>query len=154
MSTRAIKFLRQNGIPFDVITYSHEEKGAEFAAKAIEFPLEQTIKTLVVDLGNMRCALVLMPGDRRLALKDLVTVFSVKRIALADQAIAEKVTGYHVGGISPFGTKRKLPVVMEESLMAFEKVVINGGKRGVMLMMTPEDIVHALGCKVLRVARR
>ncbi len=154
MSTRAIKFLQQNGVPFEVMTYAHEEKGAEFASKAIDFPLEQTIKTLVVDLGNSRCALVLMPGDRRLALKDLVTVFSVKRIALADQAIAEKVTGYHVGGISPFGTTRKLPVVMEESLMTFEKVAINGGKRGVMLMMKPKDIAKTLGCKVLRAARR
>lgn len=154
MSTRAIKLLRQNGIPFEIITYPHEEKGAEFAAKAIEFPLNQTIKTLVIDLGNMRCALVLMPGDGRLALKRLVKVFSVKRVALADRGIAEKVTGYHIGGISPFGTKRKLPVVMEESLLVFEKVVINGGQRGVMLMMAPEDIVTTLGCMVSRVTRR
>jgi len=157
MSTRAIKFLRESGIPFDVITYEHEEKGAEFAAKAIGFPPERTIKTLIVELavdpGHKHYAMVLMPGDKQLVLKFLVKVFSVKRASMADKATAQRVTGYHVGGISPFGTKRPLPAVMEESLLAYDKVVINAGQRGVMLKMAPGDIVKTLECRVSRVTR-
>ena len=89
MSTRAIKFLRQKKIPFEVITYEHEEKGAEFASKATGFPLERTVKTLVADLGGKKYSLALMPGDRQLALKRLAKACAVKRVAMADTQTAE-----------------------------------------------------------------
>ncbi len=84
MSTRAIKILKRQKIPFEVITYDHEEKGAGFAAKATGFPLERTIKTLVVDLGNKKYALALMPGDKKLDLKCFAKTMTVKRAAMAD----------------------------------------------------------------------
>ena len=152
MSTRAIKFLKQKGIPFEVIKYEHEEKGAEFAAKAIGFPIAGTIKTLVVDLGNKQYGFVLMPGDKKLALKCFAKVCSIKRAAMVDTSMAERLTGYVVGGISPFGSKQRLMVVMEESLLEFEKVLINGGQRGIMLVMAPGDIVKALNCKISSIA--
>jgi Cys-tRNA(Pro)/Cys-tRNA(Cys) deacylase len=148
MSTRAIQFLKRKGIPFEVIEYAHEEKGAEFAAQAIGFPLERTIKTLVVDLGHKTYRMVLMPGDRQLGLKQLARLYSVKRAAMVDTATAERLTGYFIGGISPFGARQRLPVVMDESLLRFGKVAINGGRRGVMLLMSPEDIKKVLGCTV------
>jgi Cys-tRNA(Pro)/Cys-tRNA(Cys) deacylase len=151
MSTRAIKFLEQKGISFEVVKYEHKEKGAEFAARATGFSLEKTIKTLVVDLGDRRHCLVLVAGDKKLAEKRLAKACSVKRAAMADAATAERLTGYLVGGISPFGSKQKLPVVMEKSILNFDQVLINAGQRGTMLKMSPAAIKKALDCMVASV---
>jgi Cys-tRNA(Pro)/Cys-tRNA(Cys) deacylase len=153
MSTRAIKFLNKKDIPFEVIKYLHEEKGAKFAAQAIGFPVERTIKTLVVDLGHKGYVMVLMPGDKSIDLKKLAAALSVKRAAMADTSTAERLTGYLVGGISPFGTKKDLPVVMEECLLKFDRVAINAGQRGVMLVMDPKDISQAVKGDTLTLAK-
>jgi Cys-tRNA(Pro)/Cys-tRNA(Cys) deacylase len=153
MSTRAIQILKHKGIQFELIKYDHEEKGAEFAAGATGFPLAATVKTLVVDLGEKKYALVLMPGDRQLSMKRLAKACGVKRAAMADTRTAERLTGYLVGGISPFGTKQKLPVVMEADILIFDKILINAGRRGTMLKMTPTDIRKALAAKVNVVAQ-
>jgi len=153
MSTRAIKFLKQKNIPFDVIRYTHEEKGAEFAARATGFALEKTVKTLVVDLGEGKCLLALLPGDKQLDLKGIARICSVKRAAMADTETAERLTGYLVGGISPFGVKQRLPVMIEESILQFERVLINAGQRGIMVLLLPQDIVKALDGKVSKIAR-
>jgi len=148
MSTRAIQFLKQKKIPFEIITYQHGEKGAAFAAGATGFALEQTVKTLVVDLGRKQHALVLMPGDRQLSMKRLARFWGTKRAAMVDVPTAERITGYLVGGISPFGTRHNLPVVMDRSILQFDRVLINAGRRGRMLLMAPADIRDALACKV------
>jgi len=148
MSTRAIRFLEQKKIPFEVVTYDHEEKGAAFASRASGYPLERTIKTLVVDLGEKQYTLVLMPGDKQLSMKRLARVRGVKRAVMADTRTAERITGYLVGGISPFGTSQKLPVVMEESILKFEEILINAGQRGTMLIIAPEIIRKVLECGV------
>ena len=153
MPTRAIQVLEQKKIPFEVVKYDHEEKGAAFASKAAGFPLERTVKTLVVDLGEKRYILVLMPGDRQLSMKRLARVRGVKRAAMADTLTAERLTGYLVGGISPFGTRQKLPVMMEESILQFEKILINAGQRGTMLKIAPEIIHTVLDCTVADVAQ-
>ena len=153
MSTRAIQILKQKGIPFELIKYDHEEKGAEFAAGATGFPLAATVKTLVVDLGEKKYALVLMPGDRQLSMKHLAKACGVKRAAMADTRTAERLTGYLIGGISPFGTKQKLPVVMEADILTFDKILINAGQKGTMLKMAPADIQKALTVKVAVVAQ-
>ena len=148
MSTRAVKFLEQKNIPFEIISYKHEEKGAQFAADATGFPVERTIKTLVVEVGRKQYCFALMPGNKQVALKRLAKAFSVKRAAMADSATAERLTGYAVGGISPFGSKQRLAVAMERSLLMFDKVLINAGQRGIMIMMNPKDITDALDCKI------
>jgi Cys-tRNA(Pro)/Cys-tRNA(Cys) deacylase len=148
VSTRAVVWLQQKKIPFEVVHYDHEEKGAAFAASATGFPLERTIKTLVVHLGGKSFGLALLPGDRELSLKKMAKAFGVKKAAMADAAAAERLTGYHVGGISPFGLRQRLPAVMAEHLLSHENVMINAGQRGVMLKMAPGDIVKAIGCKV------
>lgn len=154
MSTRAIRFLEQKKIPFEVVTYDHAEKGAAFASRASGYPLERTIKTLVVDLGEKQYTLVLMPGDKQLSMKRLARVRGVKRAVMADTRTAERITGYLVGGISPFGTSQKLPVVMEESILKFEEILINAGQRGTMLKIAPEIIPTVLECTVASVAHR
>ncbi len=153
MTTPAIKLLKKKGIKFEITEYLHEEKGAVFAAKAIGFPLERTIKTLVVDLGSKGYIMVLMPGDKNIDLKKLAAAFSVKRTAMADTATAERLTGYLVGGISPFGTRQTLPVVMEQCLFEFDRVAINAGKRGVMLIMDPKDIFSVVNGNCLELAK-
>jgi len=148
MSTRAIQFLKGTKTSFEVIKYRHDMKGAEFAAKAIGFPLEKTVKTLVVDLSGKGHVLALLPGDRQLDLKKLAKAVGVKKAVMADTATAERLTGYLVGGISPFGTAKRIPAVMAESLLRHQRVAINAGQRGTMLLMSPDDIESVLGCNI------
>lgn len=152
MSTRAISYLARKKISHEVVAYAHEEKGAQFAARTVGFPLAQTIKTLVADLGNHQYRLVLMPGDREVSMKKLARACGVKRAAMADVATAERVTGYLVGGISPFGARQTMKVLMEPCLMEFGEVLINAGQRGLLLKMAPEDIARVLGAEVVSVA--
>jgi Cys-tRNA(Pro)/Cys-tRNA(Cys) deacylase len=153
MSTRAIQFLKQKKVPFELIKYDHEEKGAEFAATATGHPLAATVKTLVVDLGEKKYALVLMPGNRQLSMKRLAKACGVKCAAMADSRTAERLSGYLVGGISPFGTKQKLPVVMEADILTFDKILINAGQRGTLLKMAPLVMRKALAAKVAVLAQ-
>ena len=92
--------------------------------------------------------LALISGDRQLSLKKLAKAFGVKKATMADTASAERLTGYHVGGISPFGLRQRLPAVMEESLQRWDEVMINAGQRGAMLKMAPGDILKAIGCRM------
>ncbi|QTA81973.1 YbaK protein domain-containing protein [Desulfonema limicola] len=151
-TTRATQFLSKKGIDFKVIQYKHDEKGAEFASKATGFPLERTIKTLVADLGSGKYVLAMMPGDRQLSLKNLAKASSAKKAVMADTGNAERITGYLVGGISPFGIRQKVPAVMDISLLEYDSVVINAGQRGVMLQMSPKDIIKVLNCKAADLA--
>ncbi len=130
------------------MAYTHAEKGAEFAAEATGYPLEMTVKTLVVELGNDQYGLVLMPGDQKLSMKRLALVCGSKRAAMADTKTAERITGYLVGGISPFGTRKNLNVIMEERIMHYDSVLINAGQRGKMILISPGDIQKTLACKI------
>ena len=144
MSTRAIQFLKQKRISHQVVKYAHEEKGAEFAARAVGFPLSQTIKTLVVELDGRG---VWLGADARrpaVVLEKIAAVCNAKRAAMAEVEAAERLTGYLVGGISPFGTKKRLRVVMEADLQSFGEVMINAGQRGTMIRMKPGDILDSL----------
>jgi Cys-tRNA(Pro)/Cys-tRNA(Cys) deacylase len=152
MSTRAIQYLRQKNVYFEVIKYEHREKCAEFAADAIGFPLENTIKTLVVALDTNDYRLALMPGNLQLALKRFARVCSAKRAVMADTSTAQRLTGYQVGSISPFGIKKYLPAIMDSSLSVYGKVAINAGQRGTMLVMRPSDIIDTLHCMITDIA--
>jgi len=145
MPTRGARFLRQRGVPFELRRYDHAEKGAMFAAQAIGFPLEQTVKTLVVELSSDEEILVLMPGDAEVDVKRLAKELNVKRASMADQHTAERMTGYLIGGISPFGTKKPMRVVIDEGLLRYPQVAVNAGGRGVMAVLNPQDIVRATG---------
>jgi Cys-tRNA(Pro)/Cys-tRNA(Cys) deacylase len=147
VSTRAIQLLKQKRIAHEVVAYDHETKGAEFAAQAVGFPLAQVIKTLVVALDGKTFALALMPGDCQLSLKKMAAACNAKRAAMADTDTAERLTGFLVGGISPFGTKKPLAVVMEQRLLSYKSVMINGGQRGILLKMSPMAIEQTLGAQ-------
>ncbi len=153
MSTRPISFLNNKKIPHEVIKYDPEKKGAEFAARATGYPLEITVKTLVVELDRKRYCLALLPGHRELNLKKLAVTLKVKRTTMVDIQTAERLTGYLVGGISPFGTRQQLETVMESSILDYDEILINAGQRGVMLKMDPKDIVKVLDCSVATITR-
>ncbi len=145
MTTRGIQYLKKHKITHEMVKYDHKEKGAEFAAQAAGFPLAQTIKTLVVSLGNKRWVLVLMPGDRQLSMKKIAKACGAKRAELADTSTAQRLTGYMVGGISPFGTQKRIEAVMDQSLLEYDQVMINAGQRGIMVKLSPEGIIECLG---------
>ena len=145
--TRAVQFLKQRDIPFQVAQYDHAEKGAVFASEAIGMDVEKTIKTLVVELSKGGYLVVLMPGNKTISFKELARLRHVKRAAMVNSDVAERLTGYLVGGISPFGMKQRLPIVMDVELLAHAKVAINGGKRGKMLIMRSSDIVKVTGAE-------
>jgi len=147
MTTRAIRILNQKKIAFETIRYNHKEKGAVFASQAIHFPLEKTVKTLIADAEN-GYLMALVPGNHRVSLKNLAKTHGVKRVAIADPMVAERVTGYKIGGISPIGTRHTLPIIMEAGLFKFKQIAINGGQRGVMLIIGPEDLQQILNTEV------
>lgn len=149
MSTRGIRFLKQARIPFEVKRYEHSEKGAVFASKALRHPLEATIKTLVVEFSPGGPAYLLMPGDREVPLKQLARKLGARRAAMADISTAERLSGYLVGGISPFGVHKRLPTFIAGSLLSFDRVAINAGQRGVMVILSPQDIVNAMGAEII-----
>jgi Cys-tRNA(Pro)/Cys-tRNA(Cys) deacylase len=153
MSTRAISYLKQKKIRYEVIKYNHLEKGAEFASQACGFPLERTIKTLVVELDPKSYCLALLPGHQELDLKKLAALLKNKRSVMTDIETAQRLTGYLVGGISPFGTRRRLPTVMDWTILDHAAVLINAGQRGMMLKIAPHDIVTALDCQMASLSK-
>lgn len=152
MTTKAIQYLNARNADFETVVYDHREKGAVFAAEAVGFPLCRTIKTLVVDLGAKRFVLALMPGDNQLSLKKIAAHFGVKRAAMSDTKTAEQITGYQVGGISPFATRKSLDTVIDRRLLAFPVVMVNAGKRGAMLKISPATVVDILGCAAVDIS--
>lgn len=153
MSTRAIAVLKKAKIPFEVILYDHKEKGAVFAAQATGIPIEKTIKTLIADLGSKHYVATMLPGNKRLDLKKLAQQFRVKQAAMTDTVTAERLSGYKVGGISPFGLKAQLSSVLDRATIGYEQVIINAGKRGLMLKMAPKDIQTVLNCSLADISR-
>jgi len=147
-TTQAMRYLDQRKILYQAREYEHQEKGAEYAAEALGWPLDAMIKTLVTVFIDRTVALVLMPGDRELSLKTLARSAGVKQAAMAPAPLAERFTGYQVGGISPFGTRTNLPVWMDTSLLDHETVGINGGRRGLILFLKPAAVRDALDARM------
>jgi Cys-tRNA(Pro)/Cys-tRNA(Cys) deacylase len=148
MSTRGIDLLQKKKIPFEVVHYDHQEKGAVYAAQAVGYALSRTVKTLVVTLDQTRQVFVLMPGNGRVSMKKVAAAGQAKRAAMADAETAQRLTGYLVGGISPFGSKRNLPVLMDASLQAQAEIMINAGRRGTMVKLNPIHIIALLKPKL------
>jgi Cys-tRNA(Pro)/Cys-tRNA(Cys) deacylase len=145
MKTRGIVFLEKNKVNFKIHTYDHQVKGADFASKSTGIELKKMIKTLVIcDMSGKKFYFALMPGDKSLNLKTAAKVCGEKKMRMSTVEEAQKLTGYLVGGISPFGSNKQLPVIMEQSLTVFNTVGINGGGRGVIVELSPNDIITLL----------
>ncbi len=145
-STRATQVLARAGISFTTRQYAYAA-GAERiglqAAAAIGEPPSRVLKTLMVAVdGKPACTVV--PSDGELSMKRVAAAFGGKTARMLPPAEAEKVTGYHVGGISPFGSRKKVPVAMEAAALAEPYVIINAGQRGVMVQLAPGDAQRVL----------
>lgn len=150
--TAGVRVLREKGIPFTPHLYTYEEHGgAPRAAEVLGFPLHAVVKTLVMETEQQEPLLVLMHGDREVSTKRLARVIGSKQVIPCSPGAAQRHTGYMVGGISPFGTRARLPVYVEKTILALEKVYINGGKRGFLVGVTPGDLSKALAIQEVEV---
>ncbi len=145
-TTRATQALNKAGAAFDVLTYDYQS-GAERiglqAAAAIGEPPSRVLKTLMVLVdGKPACCVV--PSDGELSMKRVAAAFGGKAAAMMPPVEAEKATGYHVGGISPFGSRKKVPVALEAAALSEPYVIINAGQRGVMVRLAPAEAVRVL----------
>ena len=142
MTTRGIECLKQAGAQFEILPYRHEAKGAKPVAKALNLPEEIVIKTIVFQADDRSFLLALMGGDGSVSEKKLARVSGHKRVSSAPPRDAERITGYQIGGIGPFGLRRPLPVFLDETTSQHREVVINAGARGTMIRLAMDDLVR------------
>ncbi len=131
--TNAIKWLRAQNVEFEALPYEFTQIGADRAAEAVGRPLEAVCKTLIVEGSGRTYWVAIIPGDQRFDTRKMAHALKLQHAELADQVDAEKITGYRIGGIAPFAMRRKLPVVIEESLLALDRIIVNGGRRGMLV---------------------
>jgi Cys-tRNA(Pro) deacylase len=143
--TNAIRVLKENRVDCTLRAYDYEEKGGT-AVSARELGVDEhlVIKTLVMEDENRKPLIILMHGDKQVSTKSLARVLGVKSINPCEPATATKHTGYMVGGTSPFGTKKSLPVYVEKTILDLPKIYINAGKRGLLAEMAPSELVRVL----------
>ena len=144
-ATPAIHLLRLHKVPFTEHLYRYEERGGT-AVSSRELGVDEhvVIKTLVMEDEHKQPLIVLMHGDRDVSTKNLARQIGCKTVAPCDPEVAQKHTGYLVGGTSPFGTRKTMPVYLERSIAALDRIYINGGRRGFLIALAPADLVRAL----------
>lgn len=153
--TPATAALTSAGIPFTEHAYAHDPANRDFgmeAATALGLDPDQVFKTLLVDVDG-RLVVGIVPVTGKLDLKALATAVGGKRAAMADPALAERRTGYVVGGISPIGQKTRHETVLDETAELWDVVYVSGGRRGFDLGLAPADLIRATGAVVADIAR-
>ena len=143
--TPATVFLRRNGVRYTEHEYGYvEHGGTEVSAQALGVPEHHVVKTLVMQDEDAKPLIVLMHGDRKVSTKNLARQAGRKRIEPCKPDVAQRHSGYQVGGTSPFGTRKALPVYMERSILELPQLYINGGRRGFLVKIVPADLVRVL----------
>ena len=143
--TPAVRALRQAGVEYAPRPYAYEERGGTaVASRELKVDEHRVIKTIVLEDESGRPLLVLMHGDRQVSTKTLARILGVKQLSPCDPATVTRHTGYQVGGVSPFGTRRPLPVYVERGVLELQSIFINGGKRGFLVQMDPRHMAKAL----------
>jgi Cys-tRNA(Pro) deacylase len=151
--TPATVFLKANKVPYTGHEYEYVERGGtEVSAAALGVPEHVVVKTLVMQDEAAKPLIVLMHGDRKVSTKNLARQVGRKRIEPCKPEVAQRHTGYQVGGTSPFGTKKKLSIYLERSILELPKIYINGGRRGFLVGIAPGEIVRTLEPRLVSVA--
>lgn len=151
--TPAIRVLRDKKIEFEPHVYEYVEKGgAKHSAEVLGVDEHAVVKTLIFETNERQPLIVLMHGDFQVSTKILARRLNVKTIAPVTPEKANKLTGYLVGGTSPFGTKTKMPIYAETTIFNLEKIYINGGKRGFLIEIAPQDLEKILMLEKVEVA--
>jgi Cys-tRNA(Pro)/Cys-tRNA(Cys) deacylase len=145
-TTRATLALQKLGVQFTLHAYDYDPDAESIglqAAEALGIEPKRMLKTLMAEVdGKPVC--VVVPSDREVSMKKLAAVFRCKAANMMRPPDAERLTGYHVGGISPFAQKKRVPVVIEQAALAEASVYLNGGQRGLQIELAPDDAVRAL----------
>ena len=151
--TPATAFLKKHGVAFTEHAYAYVERGGTKASsEALGVDEHHVVKTLVMEDEAKKPLIVLMHGDREVSTKNLARQASRKRVESCKPDVAERYSGYQVGGTSPFGLRKAMPVFVERSILSLERIWINGGRRGFLVCIDPNEIVRVLGAKPVDVA--
>lgn len=148
-TTRATQVLAKSGVEFAVHTYDYDpnaERVGLQAAEALGEEPHRVLKTLMAEVDG-KAVCVVVPSDREVSMKKLAAAFGGKSANMMKPADAERLTGYHVGGISPFGQKKLVPTALEEAALAEALVYMNGGQRGLQVRLAPGDALKAMNAK-------
>jgi Cys-tRNA(Pro) deacylase len=151
--TPATVFLKTNKVAYTAHEYEYVERGGtEVSAQSLEVTEHEVVKTLVMQDEEGKPLIVLMHGDRKVSTKNLARQAGVKRVEPCKPEVAQRHSGYQVGGTSPFGTRKKLPVYLERSILGLPQIYINGGRRGFLVRISPQEIVRTLRPQLVDVA--
>ena len=151
--TPATQFLRKHGIAHSNHLYDYEEHGGtKVSSRELNVAEHAVVKTLVMQDDNAKPLIVLMHGDRKVSTKELARQVGCKKIEPCTPETANRHTGFLVGGTSPFGTKKIMPVFIEETVLDLPLIYINGGRRGYLVGVHPHDVMRVLGAKPVKVA--
>jgi Cys-tRNA(Pro) deacylase len=151
--TPATQTLRAHGIAFTEHVYDYvEHGGTQESSRQLGVPEHQVIKTLVMQDDRAQPLIVLMHGDRQVSTKNLARQIGVKSVEPCKPEVAQRHSGYLVGGTSPFGTRKTMPVFVEESVLALPSICINGGRRGYLVGIVPGVLTQLLGAKAVSCA--
>ena len=143
--TAATALLKANGVAFTEHPYEYvEHGGAEHSAAVLGFDPFTVVKTLVMEDERARPLLVLMHGNRKVSTKNLARQIGAKSVEPCKPEVATRHSGYLVGGTSPFGTRKPMPVYVEETILALPRIAINGGRRGFLVGLDPQVCVRLL----------
>jgi Cys-tRNA(Pro) deacylase len=142
----ATAWLRRHGVPFTEHVYAYvEHGGTSVSSHALGVPEHEVVKTLVMQDDGGRPLIVLMHGDRKVSTKNLARQSDRKRVEPCAPEVAQRHTGYQVGGTSPFGLRKPMPVFVERSVLDLSRIFINGGRRGFLVEIAPAVLVSTLG---------
>lgn len=151
--TPATRFLRSHGIAHSNHLYEYEEHGGtRVSARELNVDEHAVVKTLVMEDENAKPLIVLMHGDRKVSTKELARQIGCKKVEPCKPEVANRHTGFLVGGTSPFGTKKTMPVCIEKSILDLPLIYVNGGRRGYLVGVHPHDILRVLQPRVVEVA--
>jgi Cys-tRNA(Pro)/Cys-tRNA(Cys) deacylase len=153
-STPATQALDRAGVAYTLAAYDYDSSADRVglqAAQALGAPASEVLKTLIVKVDG-KPACVVLASDREVGMKKLAAALGGKSAEMASVAEAERITGYRVGGVSPFGQKKRLPTVVDAQAAAQPAAFVNGGQRGLQVRISPADLVRALGATVAAVA--
>ena len=151
--TPATQWLRERGVSFSEHVYDYvDHGGAARGAEQLGLPLHAVVKTLVMQNGAAQPLVVLMHGDREVSVKQLARAIGERHVEPCKPDVAQRHSGYQVGGTSPFGLRKAMPVYVERGVLELAEIYINGGRRGFLVGVHPHDLVRALEPKVVEVA--
>lgn len=152
-STPALRALRAAGVDYALHAYRYEARGGtRVSARELGVDEHAVIKTLVFETDTRSPLVVLMHGDREVSLKSLARHLAVKSVRPCDPSVAERHSGYRVGGTSPFGLKKELPILAEATIRELARLYINAGARGLLVSLTPADLERLLDLAWVNVA--